>query len=181
MSKCHAFLRMLLRQHVRHVCTIYLIIRGSLSQDGEPLPIMQIVELLCKEKAKHKDWFIKFVSKCNTNADKFHESVFCFVVLCIVVFLFEFFILSLQMVFKIFNVSSFFYRAALEKKTAGMVSAALPVRAAEKLAPAQYIRYTPSQQVKNVYRNIQRVIQQLREPNFTLEMVFCYQNCSDLQ
>merc|ERR1719330_978486 len=37
-------------------------------------------------------------------------------------------------------------RAALEKKTAGMVSAALPVRAAEKLAPAQYIRYTPSQQ-----------------------------------
>merc|ERR1712223_811256 len=37
-------------------------------------------------------------------------------------------------------------RAALEKKTNSMVSAALPVRAAEKTAPAQYIRYTPSQQ-----------------------------------
>ena len=51
----------------------------------------------------------------------------------------------------------FFYRAALEKKTAGMVSAALPVRAAEKLAPAQYIRYTPSQQVKNVFIEIFRM------------------------
>ena len=40
-------------------------------------------------------------------------------------------------------------RAALEKKTNSMVSAALPVRAAEKTAPAQYIRYTPSQQVRN--------------------------------
>ena len=37
-------------------------------------------------------------------------------------------------------------RAALEKLTASKVSAALPVRAAEKTAPAQYIRYTPSQQ-----------------------------------
>ena len=54
---------------------------------------------------------------------------------------------------KVIIVSSLFYRAALEKKTAGMVSAALPVRAAEKLAPAQYIRYTPSQQVKNVFRD----------------------------
>ena len=57
---------------------------------------------------------------------------------------------------KVIIVSSFFYRAALEKKTAGMVSAALPVRAAEKLAPAQYIRYTPSQQVKNVFIEIFR-------------------------
>jgi hypothetical protein len=32
-------------------------------------------------------------------------------------------------------------RAALEKLTATKVSAALPVRAAEKVAPAQYIRY----------------------------------------
>ena len=55
---------------------------------------------------------------------------------------------------KVIIVSSLFYRAALEKKTAGMVSAALPVRAAEKLAPAQYIRYTPSQQVKNVFGTI---------------------------
>merc|ERR1719219_1339212 len=37
-------------------------------------------------------------------------------------------------------------RMALEKLTATKVSAALPVRAAEKQAPAQYIRYTPSQQ-----------------------------------
>ena len=57
---------------------------------------------------------------------------------------------------KVIIVSSLFYRAALEKKTAGMVSAALPVRAAEKLAPAQYIRYTPSQQVKNVFIEIFR-------------------------
>merc|ERR1739844_560987 len=50
-------------------------------------------------------------------------------------------------------------RAALEKKTAGMVSAALPVRAAEKLAPAQYIRYTPSQQGEAVNSGAkQRVI-----------------------
>ena len=37
-------------------------------------------------------------------------------------------------------------RAALEKLTAGKISAAMPVRAAEKQAPAQYVRYTPAQQ-----------------------------------
>ncbi|XP_064458356.1 SNW domain-containing protein 1-like [Ornithodoros turicata] len=37
-------------------------------------------------------------------------------------------------------------RFALEKLTHSKISAAMPVRAAEKLAPAQYIRYTPSQQ-----------------------------------
>jgi SNW domain-containing protein 1 len=37
-------------------------------------------------------------------------------------------------------------RAALEMLTKTKISAALPVRAAEKPAPAQYIRYTPSQQ-----------------------------------
>lgn len=37
-------------------------------------------------------------------------------------------------------------RLALEKLTNSKISAALPVRAAEKTAPAQYIRYTPSQQ-----------------------------------
>ena len=37
-------------------------------------------------------------------------------------------------------------RLALEKITNAKVSAALPVRAAEKLGPAQYIRYTPAQQ-----------------------------------
>ena len=38
-------------------------------------------------------------------------------------------------------------RAALEKLVQGKISAAMPVRCAEKQAPAQYIRYTPSQQV----------------------------------
>ncbi|KFP37197.1 SNW domain-containing protein 1, partial [Chlamydotis macqueenii] len=37
-------------------------------------------------------------------------------------------------------------RAALEKSVSQKVAAAMPVRAADKLAPAQYIRYTPSQQ-----------------------------------
>ncbi|XP_013783149.1 SNW domain-containing protein 1-like [Limulus polyphemus] len=37
-------------------------------------------------------------------------------------------------------------RQALEKLTSSKISAAMPVRAAEKTAPAQYIRYTPSQQ-----------------------------------
>lgn len=35
---------------------------------------------------------------------------------------------------------------ALEKLTQSKISAAMPVRAAEKQSPAQYIRYTPSQQ-----------------------------------
>ncbi|XP_069494013.1 SNW domain-containing protein 1 isoform X1 [Ambystoma mexicanum] len=37
-------------------------------------------------------------------------------------------------------------RLALEKSVSQKVAAAMPVRAADKLAPAQYIRYTPSQQ-----------------------------------
>ncbi|KAI8785029.1 SNW domain-containing protein 1 [Biomphalaria glabrata] len=37
-------------------------------------------------------------------------------------------------------------RLALEKLISGKISAAMPVRHAEKPAPAQYIRYTPSQQ-----------------------------------
>ncbi|XP_033735557.1 SNW domain-containing protein 1-like [Pecten maximus] len=37
-------------------------------------------------------------------------------------------------------------RQALERLVSTKISAALPVRAAEKQAPAQYIRYTPSQQ-----------------------------------
>lgn len=37
-------------------------------------------------------------------------------------------------------------RLALEKITEHKISAALPVRHAEKQAPAQYVRYTPSQQ-----------------------------------
>ncbi|KAE8586118.1 hypothetical protein XENTR_v10021558 [Xenopus tropicalis] len=37
-------------------------------------------------------------------------------------------------------------RQALEKSVSQKIAAAMPVRAADKLAPAQYIRYTPSQQ-----------------------------------
>uniref|UniRef100_A0A8C4PY91 SNW domain-containing protein 1 n=1 Tax=Eptatretus burgeri TaxID=7764 RepID=A0A8C4PY91_EPTBU len=37
-------------------------------------------------------------------------------------------------------------RMALEKQVAEKISAAMPVRAADKQAPAQYIRYTPAQQ-----------------------------------
>ncbi|MEE6501223.1 hypothetical protein FKM82_004108, partial [Ascaphus truei] len=37
-------------------------------------------------------------------------------------------------------------RQALEKAVSQKIAAAMPVRAADKLAPAQYIRYTPSQQ-----------------------------------
>merc|ERR1719415_147592 len=37
-------------------------------------------------------------------------------------------------------------RLALEKLTSSKISVAMPVRAAEKQEPAQYIRYTPSQQ-----------------------------------
>jgi SNW domain-containing protein 1 len=37
-------------------------------------------------------------------------------------------------------------RLALEKLTNKKISAAMPVRAADKQAPAQYIRYTPAQQ-----------------------------------
>ncbi|GBM08550.1 SNW domain-containing protein 1 [Araneus ventricosus] len=37
-------------------------------------------------------------------------------------------------------------RLALEKLTQTKISAAMPVRAAEKIGPVQYIRYTPSQQ-----------------------------------
>uniref|UniRef100_A0A8C6KLA1 SNW domain-containing protein 1 n=1 Tax=Nothobranchius furzeri TaxID=105023 RepID=A0A8C6KLA1_NOTFU len=37
-------------------------------------------------------------------------------------------------------------RAALEKQVSQKIAAAMPVRAADKQAPAQYIRYTPSQQ-----------------------------------
>merc|ERR1712180_219304 len=59
-------------------------------------------------------------------------------------------------------------RAALEKKTNSMVSAALPVRAAEKTAPAQYIRYTPSQQGESfnsgAKQRVIRMVETQRDP-----------------
>jgi len=59
-------------------------------------------------------------------------------------------------------------RAALEKLTASKVTAALPVRAAEKLAPAQYIRYTPSQQGEafnsGAKQRVIRMVEAQRDP-----------------
>ena len=54
-------------------------------------------------------------------------------------------------------------RAALEKLTAGKISAAMPVRAAEKLAPAQYVRYTPANQSGGAFNSGsgQRVIRMM--------------------
>uniref|UniRef100_A0A0K2UIT9 Puffspecific protein Bx42like [Apis florea] n=2 Tax=Lepeophtheirus salmonis TaxID=72036 RepID=A0A0K2UIT9_LEPSM len=59
-------------------------------------------------------------------------------------------------------------RAALEKLTASKISAAMPVRAAEKLAPAQYIRYTPAQQGENfnsgASQRVIRMVETQRDP-----------------
>lgn len=59
-------------------------------------------------------------------------------------------------------------RAALEKLTSGKISAAMPVRCAEKLAPAQYIRYTPSQQGQNfnsgAKQRVIRMVEAQRDP-----------------
>ena len=59
-------------------------------------------------------------------------------------------------------------RAALEKLTSSKVSAALPVRAAEKQAPAQYIRYTPSQQGEaynsGAKQRVIRMVEAQRDP-----------------
>ena len=43
---------------------------------------------------------------------------------------------------KILNHLFVSFRAALEKLTASKISSAMPVRCAEKVAPAEYIRYT---------------------------------------
>ena len=59
-------------------------------------------------------------------------------------------------------------RAALEKLTSGKISAAMPVRAAEKLAPAQYIRYTPAQQGQQfnsgASQRVIRMVEAQRDP-----------------
>lgn len=67
-------------------------------------------------------------------------------------------------------------RRALEKLTNQKVSAALPVRAAEKSAPAQYIRYTPSQQgdafnsgaKQRVIRMVEAQVDPMEPPKFKI-------------
>lgn len=67
-------------------------------------------------------------------------------------------------------------RRALEKLTNQKVSAALPVRHAEKLAPAQYIRYTPSQQgdafnsgaKQRVIRMVEAQVDPMEPPKFKI-------------
>lgn len=59
-------------------------------------------------------------------------------------------------------------RMALEKITASKVSSALPVRHAQKQAPAQYIRYTPSQQSgghnSGAQQRIIRMVEEQKDP-----------------
>ncbi|CAI5453112.1 unnamed protein product [Caenorhabditis angaria] len=57
-------------------------------------------------------------------------------------------------------------RMALEKIVNSKVSSALPVRHAEKQAPAQYIRYTPSQQntATGSHQRIIRMVEEQKDP-----------------
>lgn len=59
-------------------------------------------------------------------------------------------------------------RQALEKLVSGKISAAMPVKAAEKQAPVQYIRYTPSQQgvgySSGAKQRIIRMVEAQRDP-----------------
>lgn len=67
-------------------------------------------------------------------------------------------------------------RRALEKITSQKISASLPVRHAEKLAPAQYIRYTPSQQSdafnsgakQRVIRMVEAQVDPMEPPRFKI-------------
>uniref|UniRef100_A0A0N4Y1P3 SKIP_SNW domain-containing protein n=1 Tax=Nippostrongylus brasiliensis TaxID=27835 RepID=A0A0N4Y1P3_NIPBR len=61
-------------------------------------------------------------------------------------------------------------RQALEKITESKVASALPVRHAEKQAPAQYIRYTPSQQSSlHAGGSQQRIIRMVEEQKDPME------------
>lgn len=67
-------------------------------------------------------------------------------------------------------------RLALEKLTNQKISAAMPVRAAEKQAPAQYIRYTPSQQgnsfnsgaKQRIIRMVEAQVDPMEPPKFKI-------------
>ncbi|KAK4315590.1 hypothetical protein Pmani_013201 [Petrolisthes manimaculis] len=61
-------------------------------------------------------------------------------------------------------------RQALEKLTQGKISSAMPVRCAEKQAPAHYIRYTPSHQGVSFNSGAtQRVIRMVEQPKDPME------------
>ncbi|XP_032685510.1 puff-specific protein Bx42 isoform X3 [Odontomachus brunneus] len=67
-------------------------------------------------------------------------------------------------------------KKALEKITRSKIAAAMPVRCAEKQAPAQYIRYTPSQQGQSfnsgakqrVIRMVEAQVDPLEPPKFKI-------------
>ncbi|XP_024886630.1 puff-specific protein Bx42-like [Temnothorax curvispinosus] len=67
-------------------------------------------------------------------------------------------------------------KKALKKETRSKIAAAMPVRCAEKQAPAQYIRYTPSQQRQSfnsgakqrVIRMMQAQVDPLEPPKFKI-------------
>ncbi|XP_037029262.1 puff-specific protein Bx42 [Bradysia coprophila] len=67
-------------------------------------------------------------------------------------------------------------RRALEKLTSQKIAAAMPVRHAEKAAPAQYIRYTPSQQgdafnsgaKQRVIRMVEAQVDPMEPPKFKI-------------
>lgn len=67
-------------------------------------------------------------------------------------------------------------RKALEKITSSKIAAAMPVRCAEKLGPAQYIRYTPSQQGQSynsgakqrVIRMVEAQVDPIEPPKFKI-------------
>lgn len=67
-------------------------------------------------------------------------------------------------------------RKALEKLTNAKISAAMPVRCAEKAAPAQYIRYTPSQQgdafnsgaKQRIIRMVEAQVDPMEPPRFQI-------------
>uniref|UniRef100_A0A3P8TD98 SNW domain-containing protein 1 n=1 Tax=Amphiprion percula TaxID=161767 RepID=A0A3P8TD98_AMPPE len=71
-------------------------------------------------------------------------------------------------------------RAALDKQVSQKIAAAMPVRAADKQAPAQYIRYTPSQQgvafnsgaKQRVIRMVEMQKDPMEPPRFNL-VVLC--------
>uniref|UniRef100_A0A3B4C6R9 SNW domain-containing protein 1 n=1 Tax=Pygocentrus nattereri TaxID=42514 RepID=A0A3B4C6R9_PYGNA len=71
-------------------------------------------------------------------------------------------------------------RAALEKQVSQKIAAAMPVRAADKQAPAQYIRYTPSQQgvafnsgaKQRVIRMVEMQKDPMEPPRFKALIVF---------
>lgn len=59
-------------------------------------------------------------------------------------------------------------RQALEKITTAKIAAALPVQHAKKTAPAQYVRYTPSQQsgmnAGGAQQRIIRLVEEQKDP-----------------